>query len=275
MSKQRLTEGLTPEQAGELGDLSALEVHLSAYATPEPDTDALLARLAARAGRQIIPAPHGWRGWLRLARTQTMLLHARFWLATLAILALGIVLIAAYGGATLILYALCSPVLAVAVSAYLFRAETSTLHEFELLGGYGALELLYIRLLLVLGYTFAVTLILLLVASTQGVSLVLWRLLVIWLGPMVGLTGLALYASVRWNAFAGGALPMAVWAAMLALGWRESVSDGAGGPGVVQAAAAAISQSNGLLLAALAGFVVGAVLIWRAGAHVVDAEGAA
>lgn len=272
MNKHRLTEGLEPEQIEALGDLNGVDAYLNAYPIPEPDTGALLARLAAD-----IPARQSkldWRSWLRLIETQSVLLNTRFWLATLIIVALGILLVTAYGGAMLVIYALCSPVLAVAVSAYLFRAETSTLREFELFGSYGALELLYIRLLMVLAYTFLITLLLLLAASTQGVSIVLWRLLVIWLGPMVGLTGLALYATVRWNNFAGAALPMGMWAMMLVLGWREAISGSPISGPIWQGLTAAVSQSNTLLFGAMAGFIGGAALIWRAGAWVANEEAA-
>jgi hypothetical protein len=272
MNKNRLTSGLDPEQIDALGDLSGVEAQLNAYAIPEPDTAALLARLTTpeHAASPILD----WRGWLRLAQTQTLLLSIRFWWATLIILALGILLVTAYGGAMLAVYALCSPVLAVAVSAYLFRAETPTLREFELFSGYGALELLYVRLLLVLAYTFIVTLLLLLAASTQGVNVILWRLLVIWLGPMVGLTGLALYATVRWNAFAGGALPIGAWALMLILGWRDSIQGGMTSFNASQFVTAAISQSDALLFGALAGFIGGAALIWQAGVWVAQGEAA-
>lgn len=272
MNNNRLTSGLDPEQIAALGDLSGVEAQLNSYAIPEPDTSALLARLTMQetAARPLID----WRGWLRLAQTQTMLLSGRFWWATLIILALGILLVTAYGGAMLAFYTLCSPVLAVVVSAYLFRAETPTLREFELLGGYGALELLYIRVLLVLVYTFIVTLLLLLAALTQGVNVILWRLLMIWLGPMVGLTGLALYATVRWNAIAGGALPMGLWALMLVLGWRELMGSMVG-VNTSQFLMTVISQSNGLLFGALAGLIGGVALIWQAGLWVAHEEGAA
>ena len=270
MNKQRLQSELDPEQLDALGDLSGLEAQLNTYSAPEPDTAALLARLMApKAPASLII---DWRGWLRLVQTQTLLLNVRFWIATLCIIGLGILLITAYGGAMLTIYALSSPVLAVAVSAYLFRAETPTLREFEMLGSYGAFEMLYIRVLLVLAYTFCITLLLLFAASTQGVNVILWRLLVIWLGPMVGLTGLALYATVRWNSFTGVALPIGTWAMMLVLGWREAIPDSMINAPVWQIMAEAVSQSNGLLFGALAGFVGGIALIWRAGVWVANAE---
>lgn len=273
MNKNRLTSGLDPEQIDALGDLSGVESLLNNYTVPETNTDALLARLTAP--EPVKRSGLDFRGWLRLAQTQTSLLSVQFWLATLVILALGLLLVTAYGGTMLVFYTLFSPVLAVAVSAYLFRAETPTLREFELFGGYSALALLYIRVLLVLAYTFIVTLMLLLAALTQGVNVILWRLLVIWLGPMVGLTGLALYTTVRWNAFAGGALPMGLWAVMLALGWRESMQMGIRGLGVSEFLTAVISQSNGLLFGALAGLIGGTVLIWQAGFWVEQEEGLA
>lgn len=270
MNKQRLLSELEPEQIDALGDLSELEAQLNAYSVPEPDTAALLARLTAP--KATTSPILDWRGWLRLARTQMLLLNVRFWIATLISVVLGILLVTAYGGAMLTIYALGSPVLAIVVSAYLFRAETPTLREFELLGGYGAFELLYMRVLLVLAYTFFMTLLLLLAASTQGVNVILWRLLVIWLGPMVGLTGLALYVTVRWNNFAGAALPIAVWAIMLVLGWREAIPGGLMNAPTWQILSAAVSQSNGLLFGALAGFVGGIALIWRTGVWVANAE---
>jgi hypothetical protein len=263
MNKHRLVSDLDPAQVDELGDLGELEAELRAFKAPEPDTAALLARLTAV--RQSAVREARWRGWWRLARTQTALLTARFWWATFLVIVIGVVLVASYGGAMLVAYGLCSPVLAVAGTAYLFRPETRTLYEFEVFGGYSLLELLYMRLLMVLGYTSAIALVLLLAATTQGLEVVLWRLVIIWFGPMVGLTGLALYATVRWNAFAGAALPMGVWAAMIALGWHNTTPELVIDVSMSALLTAAISQSNSLLAAALAGLVGGAALIWQAG----------
>ncbi len=221
-----IEDDLTPEQRADLGDLHALYVQLDAYDVPEPDHERLLAALkpALAADRRHTRGRFGWRDWLRLAWAQTELLEVPFWGSSILLTLIGLLLGVSYGSATTMLCLFfLSPLIAVGGVAYIFRPATRTLWELERLSRYQPFELLYARVAVILLLNVVLAFVLLLVVWTQGAQIVLWRLLLIWFGPMIGLMGLALFCSLRWNAAAGVLAPMSVWSLLIVLGWRESV----------------------------------------------------
>lgn len=255
---------LTPEQRAELGDLQPVYERLAAYDAPEPDHDRLLATLKPLLAQPPVvkPGRFGWHDWLRLAWAQTALLEMPFWGASVLLTLLGLALGVGYGGATA---ALClfflSPLIAVGGVAYIFRPATRTLWELERLSRYQPFELLYARLVVILLLNIALALVLLLLIWAQGVQIVLWRLLLIWFGPMIGLMGTALFCSVRWNALAGIIVPMALWSLMIVLGWRESIFTAA-------ETIARVATSNTMPLLAAVALVGGLALIVESGRQV-------
>ncbi len=66
---------------------------------------------------------------------------------------------------------------------------TRTLWELERLSRYQPFELLYARVAVILLLDVALAVVLLLVVWSQGAQIVLWRLLLTWFGPMIGLAG--------------------------------------------------------------------------------------
>lgn len=268
MNKHNLTSGLDPEQQTELGDLCQIEAALQAYESPEPDTERLLVGLQPLMPQPDIPRPDpvskDWRYRLRLAHMQLSLVDGTFWWMSSLLLGLGILLLIASGGVIAGFFALISPVLAVAGTAYIFRPETRSLREFELLSAVKPLELLYTRLLLILVYNTGLALTLILLAWSQDTQLVLWRLLLIWFGPMVGFTGLALYASLRWNALTGIIMPMGFWAIMIFIGWRDTVVQTSHVFDLVELFTVAASQSDSLLIMSVLILPLGLALIWLA-----------
>lgn len=266
---QRLKRGLEPEQQNDLGDLGMLEASLQGYDTPEPDSAALLANLQAYMPTpQAAPHPNGWQYWLNLARSQLTLVDTGFWWGSLFLLALGTVLSFAGGGGMAVIYALLSPMLAVAGTAYIFRPEARSLREFEVLSAVKPLELLYARLLLLLTYNAGLAFALILLAWSQGAQLVLWRLLLIWFGPLIGFTGVALYVSLRWSSLAGMIVPMGLWSILIGIGWRDAVYQSPVPLQLVDAVAFAVRQSNTFLFAALAALVLGLFLFWQIGRRI-------
>lgn len=265
MNENPITSGLEPEQTTELGDLYPVEAALQIYEAPEPDQAQLLANLYPFMPGKPMSAPRGWRYWLKLTVMQLSLVNRAFWWASGLMLGLGIVLIFSSEGTFAALFALLSPVLAIVGTAYIFRPEARSLREFELLSAVRPLELLYTRLLLILTYNSVIALTLILLAWSQDAQLVLWRLLLIWLGPMLGLTGVALYTSLRWGAFSGVLAPMTLWASMLFLGWRDAVIQTTSILSPVDVLALAATQSDLLLIASMLTLVVGIILMLRVG----------
>jgi hypothetical protein len=269
MNKHPLSSELDSEQQTALGDLRPLEGALQRYTTPDPDSTQLLVNLQAvpaqEQGAAPLPVAKAWRYRLRLAQMQISLVDSAFWWVSALLLGLGTALVLASGGVLAGLFALVSPLLAVAGTAYIFRPEAHSLREFELLSAISPLELLYTRLLLILLYNIGLALTLILLAWSQDTQLVLWRLLLIWLGPMIGLTGVALYSLLRWRVLVGVLLPMGLWAALLVLGWRDVVLHSGHLPASIEVLSLTVMQSNTFLVVSLLTLVIGAVLMWRAG----------
>jgi hypothetical protein len=273
-----LTAGLDPEQQTELGDLSQLESALYSYETLEPATNSeqLLACLQPFLSQNTVTSEvaaaqnttvssnitqTGWRYWLELAQSQLSLVDGTFLWASALLLGVGVILSFSSEGVVAATFALLSPVLAVAGTAYIFRPEAKSLREFELLSAVSPLELLYARVLLILTYNAGLSLTLILIAWSQDTQLALWRLLLVWFGPMLGLTSIALYASLRWNMKVGIIAPMSLWASLIFLGWRETVSETNSMISLFDIYSLAVTQSDILLIASMLGIIIGLVLI--------------
>jgi hypothetical protein len=264
----------SPEQRAELGDLQPLYQRLQQYAVPEPDSARLLAALtpllaehsAAQHTAAPLPTQRGFRAWLRLAWAQTALLEAPFWWSSILLTLIGLFLGFNYSSVfTMVCLIFLSPLLAVGGVAYIFRPATRTLWELERLSHVQPLELLYARLALILLLNIGMAVVLLLAAWTQSLHIILWRLLLIWFGPMVGLAGLALFCSVRWNVVAGVVAPMTAWFAIIALGWREIILNTRIDLWTSNMLVAFIDVSNVLLLISIIALVAGIVLFYEAG----------
>lgn len=218
----KLTEGLTPEQRADLGDLSAIQAALHTYDAPPTQVN-LLEDLQVH----LPPAPPpalGWRDLLRLAHAQFSLLQATFWWANGLLFILGLLLAANQHTDTLILgFVLLAPLLALGGVALIFRARTPTMRDLELLSPISHIKLLYLRFALVLGGNIFLSLALLALIWLQIPQLILWRLLLIWSGPLLLLVGIALWLTVRYGYGSGAGLPLTLWATLVLLGWHDSV----------------------------------------------------
>lgn len=265
---------LSREQREVLGDMQPLMERLAQYDIPEPDSEPLLESLTLLLKKHDEPETfpvhesprRSFYDWLRLAWAQTELLEAPFWWSSMLITLLGVLLGMSYGGAAAtICLMLISPLIAVTGVAYLFRPATRTLWELEHLSQVQPVEFLYARLALILTVNLTLAAALLFVVWTQGLQIVLWRLLLIWFGPMIGLTGIALFCSVRWNTLAGVIAPMVAWGLLVLVGWRDTVL--ASSPDLPNAPTiiARLGMSNSLMLLATAALVVGLLLLYESG----------
>lgn len=226
-NETRLTEGLDETQRRKLGDLSGLVRLLESYTLPDPDMEQrarLLAALDAYLpGSDAIQAG-GMKNWLHLARSQLVLFESSFWMAGLLVLLLGLALAVLDGREVLPLTIMVlSPLLAAASVVYAFRPETRILSELELLSATHPVELLFTRLAMVLSFNLLIASLLMLLVQLEGARIVLWRLVLAWMGPLLVLAGLALYATLRWGAGIGIVLPLGLWGSLVLLGWREAL----------------------------------------------------
>jgi hypothetical protein len=263
---KRLVDGLDAARQAELGDLSAVEALLQSYDAPQPDT-AYTSRLLANLEPFLAQSPqkNGLVHWRRLARSQARLLEKHFWLASGLVFVIGLLLALLDGeGALAVLFVFLSPAAAAAGVAYAFRPETRTLWELEKISPTHPLELLYVRLALIIGFNSLLTLLVLGIAWWQGPQLVLWRLLLAWLGPMLALAGTALYVTVRWGSVAGIAAAMGAWAAAVSIGWWRALHEAAG-TGMVLWLLERIAGSDLLAVIYLALLLSGLYLLKAAG----------
>ncbi|MFU8771434.1 MAG: hypothetical protein ACNA8H_03330 [Anaerolineales bacterium] len=297
----RLTNGMDEHQREFLGELTSLESFLDRYPAPEPSLEQnadLVARLKAHLpgnqvnARQEESAPvyedrsnlskllgatdqplsisaasvQGLRNWLRLSWSQTVLFEKPFWWACAAVFAVGLVIVSLSGDGWPVLFFLgLAPLLAAAGVAYAFRPDTQTLWELEKISPISTMELLYSRLGLVLAINTAISLVLLGIVWGQGLQLVLWRILLAWLGPMLALAGCALYISIRWGSLAGVAAPLILWGIVNFLGWQQAVKQATEAPLAALWLVAQVNQSNLLMGFFLLAIALGLVLVQRAG----------
>lgn len=265
----RLTEGLDEAQRQELGDMRKVAHFLASDVLPDPESEQLARALAALTAYLPAPAvsrPFGLRTLFRLARSQLVLFETSFWLAGLLILIIGLLMAVVDGRELLPLaFVLLSPLLAATGVAYAFRPETRSLAELERLTATGPLELLYTRLALILGFNLLVALLLLTLIWLEGPQVALWRLTLAWLGPLLTLTGLALYVTIRWGALAGVILPLGLWGSLALLGWREAFLQAAEGIHFSAWLLSSIASSTPVLIGSTLACVLGLGLLVMAG----------
>jgi hypothetical protein len=253
---------LDETQRQALGDLSALAYLFESDVMPDPgqeDVARLLEALNPYLPVPNAPRPRPPSSWLHLIRSQFVLFESSFWLSGALVLLLGLFLTTIDGQELLPLaFVLLSPLLSAAGVAYAFRPETRTLGELERLTATSTAELLYARLALVLAFNLLIALLLLFLIWLEGPQVLLWRLVLAWLGPMLALTGLALFTTVRWGSLVSSLLPFGLWGSMVLLGWREALLHHiASGMTATSWLLVEISRSNpvliGSMLACLAG----------------------
>lgn len=273
---ERLTAGLDDEQRQSLGDLQELVALLADYDGPAEPGPRDRARLLTALERHLPPAPEpvprrGLQAWLKLAWSQAAILRAPFWWAGGLVLLLGLVVALVEGdGLLTLIFVFLTPVLSAAGVAYAFRPETRTLWELERLTPVNPLELLYARLTLVLAFDAFLSLALLGVIWLRLPQLVLWRLLLAWLGPMLALAGIALYAAVRWGPTPGAVLPLGLWGAFVTLAWWQAMESAIDAQASVAWVLAQLNNSGVLPVASLLAAIMGLLLLWQAGQSVED-----
>jgi hypothetical protein len=265
----KLVNGLEENQRKALGNLSNLAHFLESDGLPNPEKEEVARLLEALESYLPDSTAHQARtpaNWLRLARSQFVLFEGSFWLAGASLLLLGLLMTVIDGHEVLPLaLVLLAPLLSAAGVAYAFRPETRTLGDLEHLTATSPAELLYTRLALVLAFNMLISLLLLLLIWLEGPQLILWRLTLVWLGPLLALTGLALYTTIRWGSLVGIILPLGLWGSLVLLGWREVLLRKATEMTPVTWLLLEISRSDPLLMGSILACIAGIGLLILAG----------
>jgi hypothetical protein len=269
-----LADGLDEGQYRELQGLDALEAALKAYEAPGPDS-VQTARLLATLEEHLPPHPAldspeqrlGANGFLRLAASQARLFEKPFWFAALGLLVLGLFISWLSEFQSLPALAIfLAPLLAAGFVAYAFRPESTALWELEKSAVSNPLALFYARACLCIALAGVCILVLLAAAWFFGPPVVLWRALLSWAGPMLALSGVALFSAVRWNTVAGLLVPLGAWGVWAISGWRMAAKAALeSGMQVDSWVLLQINASNAWLAASLLLCAAGLVLIGLSG----------
>ena len=276
MDENRDSENVdSPTAWGHLTDL------LDGYdAPPAPNKAQLIARLkplveARQNVHEQTPLISNWhlRAWLALMGAQVTLLEPPVWIALFIMATLGVIIgLFADAGTLPMLFTWAAPVLGAAGVAYAYRPATKGLRELERISPVHPIELLYARLIPVLVCNGVLALILLSLIVIRTPDLVLWRIVLVWFGPLLGLTGLALYSAVRWGSAVGVAVPVLSWGALNLFGWTQFSAQNV----VVQNLTAfdpltmthwlwlQASASNWALIGSALAFIGGSLCFWQA-----------
>ena len=262
-----LREQGTPE--AEIAETASALQPLADWAAPVPtpeDTRRLIAHLqpaAARAAPVASPtrlALQGWTGgvleeaWglLRLVRAQVGLLTPSFWLASVVIVALGVLLVwAAPNLSRSFLLYVIGPLLAYIGTASAFRASGLMMLEVELACPPSARQLTVARLSVVLSYDLALGL-LLSALLWPGSGAGFWLLTLHWLAPLLLGIGLTLLLSLRAPIARAAAITYTGWLALLML----ALIDGNGVQSAVSAIPPGAELGLGLAGVALMGLAL-------------------
>jgi hypothetical protein len=267
---ERLVEGLDPNQQAAIGNLEHVEAFLDRAPAPDSTPSQRLKLLAVLESALPPAASPGLArtlaAWLKIARSQAVLLETPFWWSNGIILLLGLLVTLLDGGSGLALILLVlSPVLAVGGVAYAFRPSTRGLWELEKIAPISPLELLYTRLVLSLAVNLLIALALSSIIWVREPQLILWRLILVWLGPLFALSGAALLITLRWGSVAGALVPLGMWGLLFFLGWQGVLQEAAYDPAPLRLILDVIQASNQLATAGALAFLLGLFLLFWAG----------
>ena len=266
-----LVDGLDANQQKELGDLNAVEKQLASWQIPEP-TDAEKSALVKKLTAQLPATDNprfGVKGWVRLTLAQARLFEVEFWYACGAMLLFTLVSGIMVGSGALSLFTLIvSPLVAMAGVLYAFNHGSSSLSALEAASPVSSRALFFCRSALILGTNLVALPLLLIPGQLLFPQLVFWRVVVIWLGALVGLFGLATYTTVRWNGLMGTVVPLGIWGLLVGTSWQRAIAVAGRWSVAPQWIMNAVSVSDGLLMGALLALICGGLLLFQAAAWV-------
>lgn len=269
----KIEDDLTPEQQAELGDLTPLYDRLGQYVVPEPDTVELFKTLQSQLPTITPVSQPSFKDWIDLIWMEAKLFEWHFWLSSVVVALVGTFWgIGNDGNGTALALLFISPLIALTGVAYIFRPSTRTLWEMEQFSHYKPIDLLYARMIVILLLNISLAGVLLLTAWTQGLQMVLWRLLLIWFGPMVGLMGLALFCSLRWGMVASWFVPLLMWGLIIMVGWREMLIDRMPEGALVDRLVRYVETSNSLAGVACMALIIGVSLFYVSSRQMMEVE---
>jgi hypothetical protein len=90
-------------------------------------------------------------------------------------------------------------------------------------------------------------------------------LILVWLGPLLALSGAALLITLRWGSVAGALVPLGMWGLLFFLSWQGVLQEAAYDPAPLRLILDVIQASNQLATAGALAFLLGLFLLFWAG----------
>jgi hypothetical protein len=157
---------------------------------------------------------------IRVAASQTTVLHAGFWIGSLVVIAIGSLVAATQqDGSRSVALLLSGPLLAYLGAAVGFRAESLGVLEFEFACPITPRQLTLARLGVIVGYQTVAGMVMSVVFAA-AIGTTVQHLVAIWLAPLLLGTGVTLICSLRFPIVWAGAAVYAGWIGLVVLAWR-------------------------------------------------------
>jgi hypothetical protein len=228
----------------------------SAWNIPEPGPNQQATLVKALTAE--LPREHQRKRiqWLPLIRSQLSLFGMPFWWACAGVLAAIFLLSLIEGGrAVMMITLLASPLLAAIGVIYAFTNDSQAVTLLENISPIGPRTLFFIRSMLILAVNLFALPVILIPAQLIFPQMGFGRIIIEWLGVLMGIYGLAVYSSVRWQGAGGWLIPLGAWGLVIILAFQKSLL--AGSPYLLTGLTLWAVQSNGALLTGLLMLVSG------------------
>jgi hypothetical protein len=153
---------------------------------------------------------------LNLIGPQTVLMTRCFVTGTVILLSLGLILSSTFEHDSFQFLVAVSPFLGILTLLHEYRAQIYMVEEMEAVCRYSPAQVAAARIIVVLGYNVILgTAATLLVGPTH--NMIVWKLIINWLGPLLLFLGISLAVSVKLRVFGGCLAAAAVWLAQITL----------------------------------------------------------
>jgi hypothetical protein len=121
---------------------------------------------------------------------------------------------------------LASPLLAAIGVMYAFTNDSQAVNLLENISPIGPRTLFFIRSMLILAVNLFALPVILIPAQLIFPQMGFGRIIIEWLGVLMGIYGLAVYSSVRWQGAGGWLIPLGAWGLVIILAFQKSLLAG-------------------------------------------------
>ncbi|HHU20039.1 MAG TPA: hypothetical protein GXZ58_07505 [Bacilli bacterium] len=211
-------------------ELKELEQYIVKY----PDNEMIDATISTL--RQYVPEKRRksmikydrFTTFLKQAKPQIQFIHPMYWIVSIVLFALGYLITNQLESDPTLTLIIIAPLPFIFGLVEVFRGRDSHLIEMELTCKFSAFEVILTRLLIISVFNFGLTLMLTFVMSTSTTQDNLFKMLLIWLGPLTLFITLALFLSTRFRGVQFVPIFLSIWVMFTLLlvsdiSWQEKL----------------------------------------------------